>query len=440
MLTAVEIINNLAVVFQTQKAVCCLWAPPALTPVQRWSAAGRFGAGMERWFILIGVVAFVVLIAAFVVVSLRRKQKERKVNENLFAEYARRRGLSEREQQIMLEIAGRAQLKRSEAIFTMRSAFELGAKVLLEELPAQSDDQAGANLRSELSFLREKLSFHDKDGSPAGPGAKSRGLSTRQIPVGKKLYITRRQTRRLSNIEAVIVKNTDKGLTVELPMAVESAPGNFWRGRYYFGASVWEFDTSAVSCSGDILVLNHSDNIRFINRRRFLRVPVRLPAFVAHFPFKKMVNSPGADEQGAAGGAWKPPGFVPAVVTELAGPGLRIETEKPLDVKTDERVLVVFGINGAEQGDLDSTRTDEHGEFELIEGIGVVRHVKGLNGGVSIAVELTGLADADISDLVRATNAASVKAGDEEQNSSPPAGNTTAVEQPASGAVVVEES
>ena len=46
---------------------------------------------------------------------------------------------------------------------------------------------------------------------------------------------------------------------------------------------------------------------------------------------------------------------------------------------------------------------------KIAEDIGVVRHIKALQEGFSIAIELTGLSDSDVSELIRATNAASLK-------------------------------
>ena len=46
-----------------------------------------------------------------------------------------------------------------------------------------------------------------------------------------------------------------------------------------------------------------------------------------------------------------------------------------------------------------------------VQDIGEVRRVDVLQDGFSIAVELTGLGDSDVDELIRATNAASLKAG-----------------------------
>ncbi|MHC4676439.1 MAG: hypothetical protein ACYTBZ_28455, partial [Planctomycetota bacterium] len=264
----------------------------ALTPLERWEAMRWFNANVitERWFIVAGVVAVIILTALLFVVSLHRMSREQRVTNRLFVEYAEKRGLSERECQVLLGIASQAGLKRSEAIFTMGSAFDRGAAKMVEEsFVGQRTAEESKQLKTELSFLREKLGFQRQPPISVGSPTKSKKLSSRQIPVGKKLRITRRKIRDSGDIETTVIKNNSMELTVKLAVPVRSSSGELWRARYYFGASVWEFDTSVVSCDGGILVLNHSDNVRFINRRRFLRVSVNKPALIASFPFARMV-------------------------------------------------------------------------------------------------------------------------------------------------------
>jgi len=185
--------------------------------------------------------------------------------------------------------------------------------------------------------------------------------------------------------------------------------GEFWCVRYYFGSSVWEFDTSVVSYDGNVLVLNHSDNVRFINRRRFLRVPMKKRAFIARFPFERsfIESSHNSEDElvedhdlAKTSAVWGPPEFVPAVVTELAGPGLRIESS--LEVKAGERILVVFNL-AQEQDSIPANQ-------------GINRHTKRTQNGLSIAVELTGLSDSNIDELIRVTNAASLSVNDKNEN------------------------
>jgi len=100
---------------------------------------------------------------------------------------------------------------------------------------------------------------------------------------------------------------------------------------------------------------------------------------------------------------------------------LRIESA--LEVEAGERILVVFGLD--EQGSGESSRHDaDHGKSRpvILEGIGEVRHVKTIESGLSIAVELTGLDDSDVDELIRATNAACLRASDKHEESPVPVG------------------
>jgi len=157
---------------------------------------------------------------------------------------------------------------------------------------------------------------------------------------------------------------------------LSSAAGKLWNVRYRFGAATWEFNVLTIACGEGELVLNHSDNITFVNRRRFLRVEVQKPLLVAHFP---MVKS------GFEGGPMAPE-FVGGTVRELSGPGLRILSA--IEVNRGDRLLVVFELE----------------DGKLMQDIGEVRGYRDSGEGRSIGVELIGLNEAGIDELVRATN------------------------------------
>jgi len=395
-------------------------AMAALTPIERWDAMRRLDGDFvtDRWFILAGVSAIVVLTAILIVVSYRRA-KQHKVSRRLFSEYADRLGLTGRQCQILRNIAVRTRLRRSESIFTTVAAFDRGAAEIVRETLAILGAQRSSRLSAELSVLREKLGFERRRAVSAGSGTRS---SSRQIPVGKKLYLSGSDGTEPANIESTVIKNDDIELAVRLAGSLESNPGEFCCVRYNFGASVWEFDAMVVSCHGGILVLSHTDDVRFINRRRFLRVPVKQPAFIARFPFARALT-PGDDEISrqtqahVSAGDWGPPEFVRAEVTEMAGPGLRMEA--PLEVKVGERVVVILKIGG-QAPSVSAVRSDAvrrshrmplRAHYErIVEDIGEVRHAEATQNGFSIAVELIGLNDSNVSELIRATNAASVKA------------------------------
>lgn len=386
---------------------------PALTPIERWHAASQLDSvsAEQRLFIILSAVALIILTVLLIAASYKQKTKDQNVANKVFTIYAQRLALSRLERQILQDIADRTKLKRIESIFTMVTAFERGAAELTKDTLTRFGAKAGKNLNTQLSVLRQKLGFEKTKSTTS---ATSNKPSSKQIPAGKQLHIFRPNAGDPTSIESTVIENNDVELTVKLTESLESNPGEIWSVRYNFGASVWEFETSSISCYGNILVLNHSDNIRFINRRRFLRVPVNQPTFIARFPFARTLqpenNSNGEiakDSANISGNTWGPPEFVPASVTELAGPGLRVEA--PLDVKVGDRVLVILKLSEEKKRKPNSQRTVKIAPDKIVEDIGEVRHTKRIKDGFSIAVELTGLSDPNINELVFATNAASRK-------------------------------
>ncbi len=391
-----------------------------LTPRERWEAMQGYETVMsERWFTIGGLVAIAFLSALLFYVTYRRKRQELRVSGRMFDEYARKCGLTVREKIMLREIARRAGVRRDESIFTLGSAFDRGAgRMVQEQLDGEPSPEQVRELRMELSFVREKLGFKMCPSPAAGTAvADSSQLTSRQIPAGRKIHMTRRRDRD-GEIEATVVENTDTELAVRMSCNVKVTFGEFWCVRYYFGASVWEFDSSVISFDGDVLGLAHSESVRFINRRRFLRVPVHRQGYVASFPFLAPRDETGAQRSRAAqpadgaghgaDGSWGPPTFVPAVITELAGPGLRVEA--PLKVKSGDRMLVIFNLDeDIEAGASASTGPYKH-MGKIVENVGEVRHVTPTVEGSSIALELTFLSDAAVGELIRATNTAAVKA------------------------------
>ncbi len=395
-----------------------------LTPAQRWQAARGFTAGFmgERWFIATCIATLIVLSLLFVLVTCYKSKKERETVNRLFFEYADERGLNPRERHILMYIATRAKLKQKESIFTMANVFDRGAtKIIRAALTLKGKDKR-RRLNAELSILREKLGFHKRNSSSADL-LMTNNTGSRKIPKDRKLYLTSLETDDINNIESVVVENNDIELVVELSERIEIKRDVPLCVRYYFGSSVWEFDTTVIDYEGEFLILNHSDNVRFINRRRFLRVPANEPAFIAAFPFAKTMSDSEETEVNVGSvesfnKKWGPPEFVPAEVTELAGPGLRLETS--LEVKVGDRVVVILKLDDnknyrltqpAEHTALRSAFFDNNNNkpSRIVEDIGVVRHAEAAENGFSVAVELTGLSETNLSEMVRATNAASLR-------------------------------
>ena len=90
--------------------------------------------------------------------------------------------------------------------------------------------------------------------------------------------------------------------------------------------------------------------------------------------------------------------------------------EAGLDVEVGDRVLVVFSLD--EEQNQDSDTEQPNGKMpvsKVVEDMGEVRHTRPVGNGLSIAVELTGLSDSDVNELIRATNAAALRAGVERE-------------------------
>ena len=382
-----------------------------LTPIERWNAVSKYHntATTNRWFVGAGIAA-VIIIALLLLIRIYRRQKESQHSEGqLFDQHAKVKKLTDREYRMLLDIAIAAGLKQNESIFKLPSTFDRQAARMIEISTAGEGTDQSRQLETDLSLLREKLDFHQYTSPDAISKINPDAQSTRQIPLKKKLYIKRNHRMTDGDLESTIVKNSPAGLTVEFRRPVEIVFGQPWICRYYSGSFVAEFETTVAKCSGHIVVLNHSNSIRRISRRKFLRVPVKKPAYVASFPFKKtpptdvnrfrIKNAATGKVSNSATECFEPPLFIPATVTELGGPGLRIEAD--LDVNVGDRVLLMFKLDPTGTPTNSSRGTTPE---RILENIAKVRHITKREKASSIALEFVDLDDNEIDELVRATN------------------------------------
>ncbi len=408
----------------------------ALTPTERWNAMGRFSGGSRvEWLpeVVGGIVLAVLVVVLFVWILRSRRKRDEKDRRLTFGDRVKQMGLSERECQLLVSLAEKAGLRQVESIFTIATAFDRGSEKMMEDLVAvQHDPEDVERLKVELSFLREKLGFKARPSNFATPAVGTH-LSSRQIPIGKKLYLTRTEGPGPNNVEGTVVQNSDSDIRIRLSGSIETDVGDIWSVQCYSGASIWQFDASVIDSGGMVLTLNHTGSVKFSNRRRFPRIPVNKPAFMARFSFAVTpVRQAGVDRSGEKytttnnrrqsnvsrserieAMEWGPPEFVPAVLTELAGPGLRIESV--LSAYIGDYVLIVLGLD--EKGDRQHTEqedSDEQTPGMMLEDVGIVRHVKRVTNGWSLAIELIGLSDANVDELIHETNAAGIRlhAGD----------------------------
>lgn len=385
-----------------------------LTPLERLDAIQKYhnDPSSHQWFVFIGLSIIAILAILLVISMYRRKKNTRNASGGLFDEYADAKGLTDREYRMLMNIAVCASLKRNEFIFTLPSAFDRQAAAMIEETLAKKGIEESRKLQTELDGLRDKLDFRYYHSPDMVEMTETETQSSRQIPLKKKIHIKRNHRTSNGDLEAMVINNSPEGLTLQLKAPVEIVFGQPWVCRYYSGRFVAEFNTTVLKCSGQIVMLQHNDHIRLVNRRKFLRVPTKQPAYVARFPFTKEAaadtalsrtknGGAGRDAAGPEENAFQAPHFVPAIVTELGGPGLRITTTLPVNV--GDRVLLMFKLDQHI-----SSSAARSGNEKIIEHIAQVRHITNDENGASVALELVGLNDEGIDELIRATNEASI--------------------------------
>ncbi|MGE5294679.1 MAG: hypothetical protein ACM3VT_07610 [Solirubrobacterales bacterium] len=352
-------------------------------------------------YTLLAEILLGVLVVLLIYVSYARRKQRSTATREVFAENAMRRGLGTRDRQILLAIVMRSGLRRTQDVFTAVDAFDRGAIKLLSECVRTRTPQENEQLRSEIGRLREKLGF--QIASPIGGAVGLGQASSRDIPIGRSLEFVRNGRADELVVRGEVVRNDEIEFAVKLPAPIVSRAGESWHARYYSGLSAWEFDTSTVRCDGTRLTLNHSESVQSTNRRRFPRVAVRGHALVAYLPFRQGrasrsdatvdINT-NVSWSAAIPAASEAPVFVEGRVTEVAGPGLLIESS--IQLHPGDRVLVVFTLDP-------STAPAIPGGWGTITGIGRVRHCRGMEPATMIAIEFTGLSDAEIDELAYIT-------------------------------------
>jgi hypothetical protein len=331
-------------------------------------------------------VSILVLIGVIVFVVYRyQKERARKHLARQFDEECNQRGLTAQEREILEVIVQKAGLRRPTTIFTMVTAFNIGASKLMQEHFASGETIVQRKkFNASINSIREKLGFSShRNAYGTSKRGRNKGLSSQNLAVGKVVSLGLAGRGENQRIEGVIAKNDEYELVIKPEVPVLCNPGETWNIRYQFGASTWEFDALTMACSDEGLELSHSDNVRFINRRRFLRAVVKKPAIITPFPTCRSGHTPYPTA----------PVFSHAMITELSGPGLRIRSD--LDVKPGDRLLVVFEL---EQG-------------RWIQDMAEVRGIRDTIAGQSIGVELIGLNERAVNDLIRVTNQIAIQQG-----------------------------
>ncbi len=344
--------------------------PLASSVKARWQGMKTWApdSSVPDWLIVLGVAVVGIGAASlgwFWISRLRRARAE-------FRDSAGKIGLTETECKALLNLVRLAKLKDPLAIFTSAEAFRVGQEAFLNSPSMQT---APSNVIEGtgrfLSGLREKMKYVlSEEDSRRSIG------DTRRIQPGATLSI---QTPKGAMLGATLRINQLNGLEVETESAGPLAVRQNVTVRFADPLSTWEFTSVVTMVSGTTVRLTHSTNLHFLSRRRYPRVQIQRPASAAELPF--------------VGESHQRPEFVPAELTEIAGPGMRLKA--PLHPAVGDRLMVVVNF--------DETRN--------VSSVGTVRRIVSDEPAVcEFAVELSGLSREELTELVRETNQAACEA------------------------------
>lgn len=358
----------------------------ALSAAERLRAIGRLdsrksGIANPRVFVA-GLIIIGILLVVLYLYRKNRKWKEEDLSQKHFENNIERLALDNTERRLVLDVAKGSKLKRIDSIFTISRAFDQGAAVVMKKSFQQGNTLVERKLlNQDITRLKEKLGFKEISISNANNeySFRPKGLSSRQIPVGRNVLISRVNSKDASPTTAVVVENNKYELKLSKGEDFNGKPGEIWRVLYQLGAVIWKFDSLVVNCEGSELVFSHTENIRFINRRKFVHAPVCMHGYIARFHCSKSIDEL---EMGIM------PQFVAAKITEISGPALKIIA--PLKVRTGERILVIFELSRS----------------KVIQSTAEVRRCEIDDKGYVIVVEMIGINEACINELITATNSA----------------------------------
>lgn len=356
----------------------------ALSTAQKLRAIG----GMDkREFTLVnprvcvaGLITIGILLIVLYLYRKNRIWKTEDLSKERFESNVERLGLDNEERQLVLDVANSIKLKKIDSIFTMARAFDDGAAGVMKKSFSQGKSLVERkHLNQQITSLKEKLGFKEKSTTFSSNeySFRPKGLSSRQVPVGRNLLISRIHSKDASPATAVVTENNHFELKMTTEDDFNGEPGEIWRVLYQLGAVIWKFDSLIVSCEGKEIIFSHTENIRFINRRKFVHAPVNLHGYIARFHCSRNVEDIHKDIM---------PQFISAKISEISGPALQIVA--PLKVRTGERVLVIFELS----------------KNRVIQSTAEVRRCENNEEGYLIALEMVEINEACINELITVTN------------------------------------
>lgn len=336
--------------------------------LERWQFARRRPDASYGWTWLVTAlgITLVLLVTRYIIVRMRRNQ-QKKMNWLRFEPMAEERGLSPREINLLGSVINLCGLSNEpQAIVNMETIFVAATTKYMEIVHEHLDSpRTLEELERSLGIIRAKLGF----GSPEDDDP----TSSRKLPLGTKLTIILQSEPH--DVKGKVTKNDRDRLVVETDTPVKIDSKEPLLVRFFDAKSVWEFDAPVISQDGKKLSLRHAGKMRYVNLRRFSRVPVKLKALVAPFAFRSLSYRLGHLK------------YTEATVTELAGPGLQLRG--PFKVQQGDQILVIFEI----------------AQGKVVQAIAKVKQVHNPERIFKIiGVELQGLSEAEVADLISLTN------------------------------------
>ena len=339
-----------------------------LNPRQRLGGARQpFSApSAGAWLLVVSIAAIVLVVGGGVAGTILYSRSRRKRKWKAFDKCADQAGLAEEERDLLAYLAQRAGIRHPKMVFSSQQTFKrlrtnigrLGKVSLI-----WGESQGGVcatcvHVKSLFEKLENLAQLPQEDGDEPQPidlGPMAEGV-TSATDSQDCSSVTEMVTLKINPVEIW----RDKSLVV----------------RYCKGDAMWRLSAWMTTTADGKVVIRPFGTARWVDRRRFERVSVNMPAQVACFPFETTGTSGLARE------------FVEAKVVEMAGVGLRMQASLP--VCEGQRVLVALKVEG--------NRT--------VESLGVVHHILSEEAGVSeFAVELVGLKSSEVAELITAADA-----------------------------------
>lgn len=354
----------------------------AMRQMERGGQSGLTALLANKWFIILGWSMIAVLLLILTAIRLQQRERERQKQLRLFEEKAVLFGLTPEEREVLLLIARQAHVKQLVNIYFRPQEFEAGmARLLRRTLAAASDEEQRKRQVAVVESIKHKIGFVKTGGVSRSRTRRSQYLTSRQIPTEAEIGVVSPLSLENRECKAKVVSNEVTGLVLEGMSPFPLKAGDACTLQYMLGSVLWGFDVVVISCEGTRLKVCHVDHARYINRRRFVRVPLHQPIWVAKFPVFVQTDKPAM------------PVFQQAEVVEFSGPTLRIRGG--LNVNRRERVLVIFEV---EPG-------------RVVQDIAEIQRVGRSGTGPFCVAELIGLDARSEDEMIRLTNHAAIEQG-----------------------------